>query len=99
MKYLDARVAKLNEREKIGSLLIDEVYVAKRCEFTRNNGRIYGMQNGEPTKTLLTIMFKSVAADYNDVIAMVPTTTIDSAEINGYMCYNYSWIHSCSLSS
>ena len=40
------------------------------------------MQNGEPTKTRLTIMFKSVAADYNDVIAMVPTTTIDSAEIN-----------------
>ena len=40
------------------------------------------MENGEPTKTLLTIMFKSVAADYNDVIAMVPTTKIDSAEIN-----------------
>ena len=82
MKYLDARVAKLNEREKIGYLLIDEVYVAKRCEFTRNNGRIYGMENGETTKTLLTIMFKSVAVDYNEVIAMVPTTKIDSAEIN-----------------
>ena len=29
-KYLDARVTKLNERAKIGSLLIDEVYAAKR---------------------------------------------------------------------
>ena len=40
------------------------------------------MENGEPTKTLLTIMFKSIAAGYNDVITMVPTTKIDSAEIN-----------------
>ena len=40
------------------------------------------MENGEPTKTLLTIMFKSIAANYNDVIGMVPTTKIDFAEIN-----------------
>ena len=43
LKYLEARAAKLNEREKIGVLLIDEVYVSKKCEFTRSNGRIYGM--------------------------------------------------------
>ena len=49
IRYLRARISKLDEREKIGALLIDEVYVSKRCEFTRNNGRIYGMETGEPT--------------------------------------------------
>ena len=82
IKYLEARVAKLNELEKIGSLIMDEVYVAKRCEFTRSDGRIYGMEENEPTKTLLTVMVKSVAAAYEDVIAMVPLTKIDSGKIN-----------------
>ena len=81
------------------SAYLDEVYVAKWCEFTRNNVSIYGMENGEPTKTLFTIMFKSVAADYNDVIAMVPTTKNKSSLYYGCMYYNSSWIHSCSLSS
>ena len=40
------------------------------------------MEEGEPTKTLLTLMFKSVAANYEDVIAMVPLTKIDSGKIN-----------------
>ena len=82
IKYLEDRVAKLNELEKIGSLIMDEVYVAKRCEFTRSDGRIYGMEENEPTKTLLTVMFKSVAEAYEDVIAMVPLTKIDSGKIN-----------------
>ena len=82
LKYLEARIAKLNDREKVGSLIMDEVYVAKRCEFTRCDGRIYGMEENEPTKTLLTIMFKSVAADYEDVLAMVPLTKIDSGKLN-----------------
>ena len=80
-RYLKARVAKLGEREKIGALLIDEVYVSKRCEFTRSDGRIYGMEEGQPTKTLLTVMYSSVAADYQDVIAMIPSTKVDSAKI------------------
>ena len=61
---------------------MDEVYVAERCEFTRSDGRIYGMEQGEPTKTLQTIMFKSVASDYEDVIVMVPLTKINPGKIN-----------------
>ena len=33
-------------------------------EFRRSDGRIYGMEEGEPTKTLLKVMFKSVAVWY-----------------------------------
>ena len=50
---------------------MDEVYVAKRWEFTRSNGRIYGMENKDQTKTLLAVMFRSIAGNYEDVIAMV----------------------------
>ena len=47
LRYLKSRIEKLNEREKIGSFIMDEVYVAKWCEYTRSDGRIYGMeQNG-----------------------------------------------------
>ena len=82
VKYLKARLEKLTAAERIGSLLMDEVYVAKRCEYSRANGRIYGMDENTPTKTLLTTMFKSIASKYEDVIAMIPLTKIDSAKIN-----------------
>ena len=80
-----ARAAKLNERVEIVALLMDEVYVSNKCEFTRSNGRIYEMEKGEPTKTLLTIMYSSVAADYQDVIAMIPTTKVGSTKINNLL--------------
>ena len=50
IKYLGARIAKLNDREKIGSLIFDEIYVAKRCEFSRSTGQIFDMENNQPTK-------------------------------------------------
>ena len=40
------------------------------------------MTGDELTKTLLTLMFKSIATDYEDVIAMVPTSKIDSGKIH-----------------
>lgn len=77
LRYLEARVRKLNKREKIGALLIDEVYFSKRCEFTRNNGQIYDMKTREMTKTLLTIMYNSITGDYRDAIALIPTTNVN----------------------
>ena len=79
IKYLETRIAKLNDREKIGSLIFDEIYVAKRCEFSRSTGQIFGMENNQPSKTLLAVMFKSVAAEYEDVIGMVPLTITSSS--------------------
>ena len=79
MRYLVARIAKLKNRERIGSLMFYEVYVAKRCEFSRSTGQIFGMEDDQPTKTLLTVKFKSVAADYEDVIGMVPLVKIDTS--------------------
>ena len=78
-KYLEARCQKLHNREKIGSLIFDEIYTAKRCEFSRSNGQVYGMSNKQPTKTLLSVMFKNIVSKYEDVIAMVPLTKMDSS--------------------
>ena len=36
------------------------------------------MSNEQPTKTLLSVMFKGIASKYEDVVAMVPLTKIDS---------------------
>ena len=82
IKYLEARISKMSELDKIGSMIMDEVYASKQSEYTRSNGRIYGMVGGELTKTLLTLMFKSVATGYEDVIAMVPTSKIDSGKVH-----------------
>ena len=69
IKYLEARCQKLHNREKIGSLIFDEIYAAKRCEFSRSNGQIYGMSNEQPTKAPLSVMFKSIASKYEDKVA------------------------------
>lgn len=71
VKYLKSRIETLNYRERIGSLIMDEIYVAKSCKYSRSNGRIYSMEENAPTTTLLNIMFLSVAANYKDVIVMV----------------------------
>ena len=81
LKYRKSPVEKLNDREKVGTMLMDEIWAAKLSEFSRSYGRIYGMEEVQPIKTLLTLMFKSVAAAYEDVIVMVPLTKIDSQKI------------------
>jgi hypothetical protein len=76
VQYLEARVKQLSARERIVSIVIDEVYCAKRIEFS--GGKIYGMENNSPTKTLLGFMMKGVAGSYRDMVALLPLTKIDS---------------------
>ena len=54
----------------------DEIYTAKRVEFS--GGAFYGYELGEPTKTMLCIMIKSVAGPFKDMVAMIPLVKIDS---------------------
>ena len=44
IKYLKARFLRLDDREKIVSLIFDEIYVAKRCDFSSSNGQICGIK-------------------------------------------------------
>ena len=60
ISYLRKRLENLNQRERLVSLLIDEVYTARQVEY--QNGKFYGYENQEPTKTLLCPMIKGVAS-------------------------------------
>ena len=54
----------------------------KRAEYSsRTSGKLYGLENQEATKTLFTIMIKSVSSKYHDVIAMIPIINIDASQI------------------
>ena len=77
--YLKVKVKTLTSREKVTALVIDEVYTAKRVEYT--GGRFYGNENDGITRTLLCIMIKSLCGKYNDMIALHPITSIDSDKI------------------
>ena len=68
--YLQARYQKLNEKEKIVSVLMDEVYGPRSVQYA--NGQFYGVENETYTKTLLCVMLKSIAGKYRDIFVMMP---------------------------
>ena len=76
LNYLRLRIKKLNDWERNCILIVDEIYSAQRVEYS--NGRFFGQKNGEPTKTMLGLMIKSVAGKYSDMIALVPQTKLNS---------------------
>ena len=55
--YLTARYDKLNEREKLVSILMDEVYSHRSVEYI--NGKFYGAEGGEITKTMSCVTIES----------------------------------------
>ena len=75
-QYLKTRIKNLSEREKIVNLMIDEVYSAKRVEYS--GGTFYGYENQNVTKTLLCFMIKSVGGKYMDMVCMSPIDNLDS---------------------
>jgi hypothetical protein len=82
LDYLRSRIKTLQDHEKLTSIIIDEVYSARRIEYM--NGKFYGFENCEATKTLLCFMIKSIAGKYGDIVAMVPLTKISSEIINNW---------------
>ena len=56
--YLSSRFSKLEERDKLVSIAMDEVYTQKRVELAA--GKVYGQENGQITKTLFCTMISSV---------------------------------------
>ena len=62
ISYLTARFSRLAKKDKVVSLLMDEVYSRKMVQYT--NGKFYGIENGAPTRTVLCVMLKSVAGRY-----------------------------------
>ena len=75
-QYLKTRIVSLNERQKTVNLIFDEVYNARRVEYS--GGKFYGYENQQVTKTLLGVMIKSVAGKFHDMVALVPISKVDA---------------------
>ena len=79
IKYLTVRKEKLAEKDLKVAVLLDEVHCRMKVQYS--NGKFYGLENGEATKTLLCTMVKSVAGKYRDVVSMTPITNINAEKV------------------
>ena len=77
--YLKARYSKLHDREKVVSILMDEVYSQVTVQYV--SGKFFGIENGQFTKTLLSVMLKSIAGKYRDIIVMAPVVNISAEKL------------------
>lgn len=83
--YLRLRKSKLNQYEKCVILIIDEIYVAKRVEYS--GGMIHGLtKDGLVASTMLCFMVKSLSSQYKDIVAIYPIANLTSAVLNE--CYD-----------
>lgn len=66
-EYLKMRLSKLNHFETHVSLIMDEIYLGKRVEYS--GGKIYGLveDKEDVAQTALVFMIKSLSSKYQDV--------------------------------
>jgi len=77
--YLTLRVSKLNEHERNVVLMIDEIYVAKRVEYS--GGEVKGLvADSSVASTLLCFMVKSVVGKYKDLVSIYPMSKLTASK-------------------
>ena len=83
--YLKMRVSKLSEFERKVVLIIDEIYIAKRVEYS--GGEIIGLTpDGSVASTLLCFMVKSLTSKFQDIVAIFPMNKLTAEK--QLECYN-----------
>ena len=80
VSYLKARFSRLNERERVINIILDEVKTDQTVDYT--GGNILGEFEGVVTKGLLAVMIKSLGGKYRDVVAMVPVVSLKSTDMD-----------------
>lgn len=76
IEYLSKRASNLTDQEKKVSVILDEVYNAKRVEYV--GGCFAGLEDGQITKTMLGFMVTSICGSYRDVVSLVPVSKLTS---------------------
>ena len=79
MVYLKLRKVSLHPKDLNINVILDEVYSQQSVQYV--NGTFYGNEANSITKTMLSVMLKSVAGGYRDIVSMVPITNISSEKI------------------
>ena len=83
--YLQLRVSQLNEPERTVTLIIDEIYIAKRVEYSSNG--VQGLTaDGSVASTLLCFMVKSLTSKYKDIVAIYPMDKLTAVKL--FDCYS-----------
>lgn len=82
--YLRLRTAKLDGLECNVLLMIDEIYLSKRIEYS--GGQVYGLtEKGEAATTMLCFMVKSIKGNYRDVVSLFPIHNLTADKLKE--CY------------
>ena len=90
--YLKERVKNLSDKEKIVTLILDEVYIAERVEYS--NGSFIGLtENGTPAKTVLGFMVQSVCSNYKDIVCLIPVATLNTSVLQKWFTKVMTALH------
>ena len=82
--YLNLRVSKLNKFDRNIVLIVDDIYIAKRVEYSA--GEVQGLTpDGSIANTLLCFTVKSLTSKYKDIVVMYPMFKLTAAKQND--CY------------
>ena len=77
--YLSMRISKLEPRERLINIAMDEVYTAQGVEVA--GGKYFGETDGILTKTLFCIHISSVSGKYEDMVSMQPVAHVKREDI------------------
>jgi hypothetical protein len=93
-QYMKMRLSKLNPFESTVSLLIDEMYISSKLEYS--GGEIIGHCEGGLANTVLCFMISSVCSEYRDVVSLIPMKHITTNSPRNFIVT--SWMQCDSLS-
>ena len=88
--YLSMRISRLNELQRFVVMIIDEIYIAKRVEYS--GGKFFG--DASCPSTILAFMIKSCCSNFRDVVTLIPISKLTSSILYDYFLKALSFVTS-----